>query len=188
MFGRILTPMLNHVLTGESWARERLRSFSGQHMRLAGGPFTLDLTVDSEGLFRPGDKSAFPAVTIELPGDAPFRLISGGRESVFSAARLTGTADFAETLAFVFRNLRWDIEDDLSRLVGDVAAHRLVATGTATLRWQLSAGANLAANVAEYLSEEAELVVPARELERFGAEVEALRGDLAQLERRLARL
>jgi ubiquinone biosynthesis protein UbiJ len=190
MLARATTRILNHVLTGEGWARERLRAFSGQHLRLVGGPLALDLAVDHDGLFRSADASAgeAPAVTIELPGDAPFRLLNGGREAVFAAARLTGAADFAETLAFVFRNLRWDVEDDLSGLLGDVTAHRLVRSGAAVLAWQRQAAKNLAANAAEYLSEESRLVVPGREVADFRDEVQVLRADLDQLEQRLARL
>lgn len=190
MLARTATRILNHVLAGEGWARERLRNFGGQHLRLVGGPLALDLTVDHDGLFRPAGTPAGepPAVTIELPGDAPFRLLNGGRESVFAAARLTGAADFAETLAFVFRNLRWDLEDDLSGLVGDIAAHRLVRSGAALLAWQRQAAANIAANAAEYLSEESQVVVPAREVAQFRDEVQALQADLDRLEQRLARL
>jgi ubiquinone biosynthesis protein UbiJ len=190
MFARALISALNHLLSGEGWARERLRSFSGQHLRLAGGPLALDLAVDHEGLFHSTDarNGEPPAVTIELPGDAPFRLLNGGREAVFSAARLTGAADFAEALAFVFRNLRWDVEDDLSKFVGDITAHRLVNAGTAVLGWQQRAAANLAANAAEYLTEESSMVVPAREVARFATEVQAIREGLDRLEKRLARL
>lgn len=190
MFGRAVISALNHVLSGEGWARERLRGFSGQRLRFAGGPLALDLVVDGEGLFRLSDTTADepPGVTIELPADAPFRLLSGGRDALFAGARLTGSADFAEVLAFVFRNLRWDIEDDLSGVVGDVAARRLVRTGTALLAWQKSAAANLASNLSEYLSEESHLLIPAREAAHFSAGVQAVSAEVERLEKRLARL
>lgn len=191
MLARAAVTALNHILAGEGWARERLRAFGGQHLRLSGGPLALDLTVDGEGYFHPaGDASpgGMPAVTIELPADAPFRLLTGGRESVFAAARLSGTADFAETLAFVFRNLRWDIEDDLSQVVGDIAARRLVSTGATFLSWQKKAAGNLAANLAEYLSEEADVVVPRHAFDRFSADLQALRDDLDRLDVRLGKL
>ncbi|HJW24836.1 MAG TPA: hypothetical protein VJ576_08045 [Rhodocyclaceae bacterium] len=180
---------LNHLLTGSNWARERLRAFAGQHARLAGGPIKLDLVVDGEGYFRrlEGPADTAPAVTIELPADAPFRFVLD-RNSVFAAARLSGTADFAETLAFVFRNLRWDVEEDLARFVGDIAAHRLVRAGEALVGWQKRAGANLAANAAEYLGEESGMLVPRREMAGLATETERLRAELAELERRLARL
>lgn len=180
---------LNHLLSGACWARERLRGFAGQHARIQGGPLRIDLMVDGEGYFRRPDASVgeAPAVTIELPADTPFRFLTD-RNSVFAAARLSGTADFAETLAFVFRNLRWDVEDDLSKVVGDVAAHRLVRAGEAFIGWQGQAARNLAANVAEYLGEESGLVVQRRDGDRFAAQLAEAIGDLERLERRISKL
>ncbi|MBS1190642.1 MAG: hypothetical protein H6R10_2434 [Rhodocyclaceae bacterium] len=186
MLARGAVAALNHLLAGEGWARERLRPFAGQHARLVGGPVRLDLAVDGEGYFRRLEQigGEAPAVTIELPADAPFRLLFD-RQSIFAAARLSGAADFTETLAFVFRNLRWDVEEDLSKVVGDIAAHRLARAGQAFFGWQKQAAANLVANTAEYLSEESGLVASKREVVRLGAEIEALRADAERLEKRL---
>lgn len=188
MFGRQAVGVLNHLLSGEAWARERLRRFAGQHARIAGGPIKLDLAVDGEGFFRCVEGSADePAVTIELPADAPIRFLTD-RSSVFAAARLSGTADFAETLAFVFRNLRWDVEEDLAKVVGDVVAHRLVRTGEAFIGWQKQAAGNLAANAAEYLAEESAMVVPKQEGARFADLVAEIQADVERLEKRVAKL
>lgn len=189
MLARGAVSALNHLLAGETWARERLHGFAGQHVRLAGGPLKLDLVVDGEGYFHCQEDASqeSPAVTIELPADAPFRFLLD-RSAVFSAARLFGAADFAETLAFVFRNLRWDVEEDLSRLVGDIAARRLVSSGEAFLAWQKQAGRNLAANVAEYLSEESGMLVVKRDVTRFAEDVAAVGQETERLERRLAKL
>ncbi|HZX31642.1 MAG TPA: hypothetical protein VFF03_09845 [Rhodocyclaceae bacterium] len=180
---------LNHLLSGADWARERLRAFAGQQARIQGGPLRIDLMVDGEGYFRRPDKSADepPAVTIELPADTPFRFLID-RNSIFAVARLSGTADFAETLAFVFRNLRWDVEEDLSKVVGDVVAHRLVRAGESFLGWQGQAARNLAANVTEYLGEESGMVVPKRDADRFATALAEAAADLERLERRVAKL
>jgi ubiquinone biosynthesis protein UbiJ len=64
-------------------------------------------------------------VSISLPAAAPLLALQG-KDAVMRAARIEGSAEFAEALGFVIRNLRWDAEEDLSKMVGDIAAHRIV--------------------------------------------------------------
>jgi len=184
---RIVVPALNHLLGAESWASERLRPFVGQALRIEGGPLALSLIVDQHGFFALPEAAVEPAVSISLPADTPWRLLTD-QSSIFAAARLSGAADFAETLGFVFRNLRWDAEGDLARLVGDIPARRLSMLGRRFVAWQASARQNLLANVAEYATEESALVVPARELQAFAAGVAGVSEDLVSLERRLKKL
>ncbi len=187
MLNSTLVRILNHLIAGEAWAGERLRPYAGRRLSIAGGPFPVQLGVTAEGLFEASDSSEPPAVTITLPADFPARLLVD-RSSLFSAAKLAGSADFAETLAFVFRNLRWDAEDDLSRFVGDIAARRLVQAGRALHEWQGTALNNFAANVAEYATEDSSLLAPPRDQKAFVEAVSALRDDVARLEKRLQRL
>lgn len=183
----LLVRALNHLLAGEPWAGERLRPFAGQRVSIAGGPLPVRLTVTTAGRFEAADDSGEAAVTITLPADFPARLLVD-RGSLFAAAKLAGSADFAETLAFVFRNLRWDVEDDLARYVGDIASRRLVQAGRAVQAWQRDAALNLAANAAEYATEDSALLAAPRDLQAFGEAVNALRDDVARLEKRLQRL
>ena len=183
----ILVPLLNHLLAREDWARQRLKPYSAQTAHIEGGPLQLTMTVDELGAFRPGKPEEVAAVTITLPSDAPFRMLADP-SSIFGAARITGAANFAETLAFVFRNLRWDYEADLAAIIGDIPAHRvsrLLAEGVA---WQRSAVRRLGLNAAEFATEESGLVTSARDLTRFGQDVDQLRDDAARLEKRISML
>jgi ubiquinone biosynthesis protein UbiJ len=191
MLNTLLVRALNHLIGGEPWAGERLRAFAGKTVTIAGGPFPMHLAVTADGLFAvadvAGELESEAAVTITLPADFAARLLVD-RSSLFAAAKLAGSADFAETLAFVFRNLRWDAEDDLAQWVGDIAARRLVQAGKSLHARQTQAVSNLAANVAEYATEDADWLAPPRELQAFGEAVNALRDDVARLEKRLQRL
>ncbi|HEX9195337.1 MAG TPA: hypothetical protein VF854_04885 [Azonexus sp.] len=183
----MVVPLLNHLLAREDWARQRLQPYIAQTACIDGGPVRLTMTVDELGTFRPSKPEEVAAVTITLPSDAPFRMLSDP-SSIFGAARITGAASFAETLAFVFRNLRWDYEGDLAGIIGDIPAHRvsrLLAEGVA---WQRSAARRLGLNAAEFATEESGLVTSARELTRFGQDVDELRDDVARLEKRISRL
>jgi len=178
---------LNHLLAKESWARERLRPFAGSGVRIEGGPLVLALRIDEHGLLAPTDAAAPAAVLLTLPADTPVRLLLD-RASLFAGVRLSGAADVAEALAFVFRNLRWDVEEDLARWVGDIPAHRLVRLGRRFAGELGESAHRLAANIAEYASYESGLLADKDDIAAFATAVDILRDDLARLEKRIQRL
>lgn len=188
MIQTILLAGLNHVLGQSAWARDRLRPFAGRIARFSVPPFELALTVGADGYFADAGEDAAADVNIALPADTPMLLVQGGLERVMQAARVEGGAEFATELAFVLKNLRWDAEEDLSRVVGDIAAHRVVA-GIGTLaKWQRQAAGNLADNLAEYATEENRILVNRREHKMFADEVADLVQSLERLEARADRL
>lgn len=183
----LVSAAVNHALGGESWAADRLRPYAGAQVAVRAGRLSLRLGIDGQGAFQPGDFGAPADVTIELPEDAPARLLAD-RAGLLGAARLSGSADLAESLAFVFRNLDWDVEADLARIVGDIAAHRLARLGSGLIGGLREAFRRTAKNCAEYATEEAPLVAPRRDVAAFCAGVDTLRDDIARLEKRIARL
>ena len=186
LLGTVLAA-INHLLAGEDWARERLSPFAGQTARFEFGALTLPLAISADGLFVAAGRVAPADVTITLPADAPLRLLTD-RGSLLSAAQLSGSAQLAENLGFVFRNLRWDVEADLAQFVGDIAAHRLVAVGSRVASWQRQQAVNLAANLAEYFTEENPTIARRDDVADLCAQVAALPPELDRLEARIAAL
>jgi ubiquinone biosynthesis protein UbiJ len=180
-------PALNHVLAGSHWARTRLQPFTGQVFRIDGGPCPIELVVAADGFLAEAAPESVASVTIAL-GDGLLGDLLSDPQRTFASARLSGAANFAETLAFVFRNLRWDYEADLAGIVGDIPARRLARLLSSGLAQQRRALGNLGANVAEYLTEEGRVVAPRWEIVDFSAAVDTLRDDVARLEKRIAAL
>lgn len=181
---------LNHLLAQAPWAAERLRKHSGATLLVLGGPLSIRLQIVADGNFRVCEGELTPDtadVSIELPSDFPVRMLVD-RNTLLSAARLSGKADVAETLAFVFRNLSWDIEGDMARVIGDIPARRLALCGDAALTEVREASTRLTANLLEYATTESGMLVSADENQQFIRAVDELRDDLARLEKRLARL
>ncbi|MCM8612370.1 hypothetical protein [Accumulibacter sp.] len=194
MIAPVVLPFANHLLETDDWARERLAAFVGKSasLRLGGREF-LRVVIDERGLLQrdaagtSATVATVATVSIELPADTPARLL-GDRAAVFAAATIAGSADLAQTLSQVFGNLRWDIEEDLSQLVGDIAARRGLQLAGHVARWHWQATSRLAGAVAEYLTEEAAEIASRRDIQGFCDEVDLLRDDLARLEKRLSRL
>ena len=178
---------INHLLHGEDWARERLQAFAGQTVHVDLASLKLALEITPEGIFVAGDKNATASVSVRLPNDALRRVLTD-RNSLVAASQISGTADLAECLGFISRNLSWDAEGDLSYVVGDIAARRLVAGGRQVLQWPQQQAKNLALNLAEYFTEENPTIASRQDVSAFCADVENLREPLARLEKRIAAL
>jgi len=179
--------LINHVLRATPRAMTRLQRFSGKTMAFKSGPFHLRLAVLASGEVDVASRESVPDVTVTVPPILLPRL-AAREEAAFKQALLEGDAEFAAEIAFLARNLEWDVEEDLSKAVGDIAAHRIVSTAKSLHQWRKDATARLGENFREYLTEERPALVPRREMQEFLHEVEAVHDDVARLEKRLARL
>lgn len=179
--------LLNHLLQGESWARDRLIPFAGKTALLQFGSTALLVRISDGGTFETAAAGTPATVSITLPSDAP-ALVLTDQASLLTSATISGSVDLAETLGFVFRNLRWDVEHDLSKVLGDVVAHRGLQLAKQLGQWQLVGLRKLAIGVADYLTEENAAIARRCDIERFCLDVDTLRDDFSRMERRLAQL
>lgn len=176
---------LNHLIKNESWASERLRRHAGAKFLAEGGPLHIKLAITEQGLFMAADAAAVPDVTLTLATDSLLTALFQ-RDKLFSSVRLGGAVDVAESLAFVFRNLRWDAEADLADVVGDIAARRLVLLGKMLARSLQEGLHKLTENGREYVVEDSGLLVAGSDFLAFGSAVEQLQDDVARLEKRIS--
>lgn len=190
----VLLRAFNHVLGQHAWARERLMPFSGQTLRAVVasplGEVAAAATIGPDGMLQAAASDTPPAVTLSVraPLDALVAAAGQGMPAAMRHVRIEGDAALAAAVGQVTPHLRWDFEDDLSRLVGDAAARRFtdlldrLRDGLRDLRLRGESAA-----VAYLVHEDAQLVSgPMAEAHR--AAVRALRDDLERLDKRIERL
>lgn len=179
---------INHLLAAEEWARERLAPFAGRSVEFRLPPLPdLRVAILASGLVSAAE-TALPADLVVRVPPASLPRILARDDAAMREVAIEGDTELARVVDFLFRHLRWDAEEDLARVMGDVPAHRIAETGRAFAAWQKDAGERFARNVAEYFTEENPVLARPAEVRRFGADVDTLRDDVERLAKRIARL
>ena len=187
LFTRPATRAVNHVLRSAPVAMERLRKHAGRTAAFQLGPVRLAFTVQTTGEV----SAALPGATRDLEVRvSPFLLprIIANEEAAFREIEMTGDMEFAQEVSYLAANVTWDFEEDLSRVVGDIAAHRVVSVARQVGRWGRDAPLRLAQGAAEYWTEESPLIASRVKVETFVHEVAELRDAVERLEKRIDRL
>jgi len=191
-----LTAALNHLIASENWARERLRAHAGKTAHVLAPPLDLTLVVMSDGLVAAAGLLAAPDVrlTVDWAGlpDTARNAVGGDGppldEALLRHVHVAGDADFASTIGLLLRHVRWDVEDDLSRVLGDALAYRVVSGGRKAGAGLRDGARRVAANVVEYLSEEQPFLVPRARYDAVRDDIRALQAEVERLDARLAAL
>ena len=187
MLATLALPAINHLLAQQDWARRRLADHGGKTVRISAPPVSLRCMIDDNGLLVASPDELDDDVVIEMPLDE-LSSVAQGADALMARVRITGNADVADSLSFVFRHLRWDREADLARLFGPILGRRLHLGARRCERAAPEMGRRLAANVGEYLVHEGAILVAKDTMEDHITSVRQLRDDLARLEQRVARL
>lgn len=101
---------------------------------------------------------------------------------------LTGDAATAQRFQDLLDHAKPDVEEELSRVIGDVAAHQLTEFARGVGKWARGARSTMGDNIREYLQEESRDLPTRYEVERFVQQVGELRDDVERIAARLKRL
>jgi ubiquinone biosynthesis protein UbiJ len=126
--------------------------------------------------------SGTPIALLALAGPRAEGALRGG------GVRIEGDAEVAQKFRDLLGHAQPDFEEELARVIGDVAARNLANLARGFMDFGRKAGRSLAGNVSEYLQEEGRDLPTRTEVEEFLAGVDRLRDDGERLEARLARL
>ena len=121
-----LVLFLNHVLMQEKEAQDRLARKKGSVLHIRWGLFALDLSITPAGLLDRASSAAKPDLLIAIAVDSPMDLMQSVMAGKSPPVKIEGDVQLAAELGWLAENLRWDVEEDLSRVVGDIAAHSIV--------------------------------------------------------------
>lgn len=187
-----LESVLNRNIAGSAAARSLCKRLEGKvlALRFSGLPLSISFLSDGERMTldtaQPQTASATlsgtPLSFMQLAGATPEAALRTG------AVHIEGDAEVAQTFSELLKAARPDLEEELSRVIGDVAAHQLGNVARSVFAFGHRASDTFAQNVAEYLQEESRDLPTRTEADEFIVGVDKLRDDVERLEARLSLL
>jgi len=190
MLTQAIENLLNRNLPRSPRAQELCVTLKGKTVRIEAPGLGWRVDCESLGsslrLTRSADPERTPDAEIsgslanlaQLAGPQPEEVIQRG------AVTIRGDAEVAQRFRELAMLLKPDVEEELSRIIGDTPAHQALRFVSAAAGFGRRAARTGVRNVAEYFAHESRDLVPRAEAEDFYRGVERLREDLDRLDAR----
>lgn len=187
MFKPLIQFVLQHLMQQNSWTAPLLQPYAHKNLRLDFKVAQATLTILNNGELAVAGDSAEADATIHLPPSLAMRLLRQD-PLAHSLIKIDGDTALGIEVGKILSAIRWEIEDDLSKVVGDIAAYQVVQIGQEKLqRWQ-SQAKNLGEMLVEYWQEEHPIIAKKTRVEQFNQAVDQLREDTDRLQQRVNKL
>jgi len=189
---RPVSRLLNRNISESTPARALASELQGSTIAIhaEGTALRCHFTFDAQQLTLATESEAEPDVLISASLISLVRMLASPDAAAIRSGqvRLRGDAIIAQRFEKLLAYARPDVEEELSQILGDVAAHQLAQMARSVRDWAQQARATTGDNVREYLQEESRAVPTRYEAEKFAAQVGVLRDDVARAAARLQRL
>jgi ubiquinone biosynthesis protein UbiJ len=138
-----MTLFINHVISSEPVAARRLAVHSGRCLQVQFDAWPSLLPPPPSAAFRVtpaglvewcgAEGCADPELRVNIDASNPALALAQAMVGTRPKVAVSGDAAFATDLNWLFDNLRWDVQDDLSRVVGQAPAREIarIASGIA---------------------------------------------------------
>ncbi len=118
---------LNHVLMQEPEAQSRLLRQNGRTASVQWRSIAINFIVTPAGLLdrHNPDEGKAPDLALTVMDASPLDLLRKALSSAKPDVRIEGDVQLAAEINWLVDHVRWDYEEDLSRLLGDGPAHAI---------------------------------------------------------------
>lgn len=122
---RRIVLLLNHILMQEGEATRRLVRQKNRVVLMQWRAFSLKLTATPAGLLDRAPADATPDLVLAVTQTSPVALAQAALRGDKPPVRIEGDVQLAAEVNWLTDHVRWDLEEDLARLMGDAPAHTL---------------------------------------------------------------
>ena len=187
MFKPLIQFVLHHLMQQNSWTAPLLQPYANQTLCMDFKVAKVHLTILQNGELAVAADSASADATVHLPPSLAMRLLRKD-PLASSLIKIEGDATLGIEVGKILSAVRWDVEGDLSKVVGDIAAYQVVELGQQKFKQLQDNAKNLGEMLVEYWQEEQPLIAKKSSIESFNRSVDQLREDTDRLQSRVDKL
>lgn len=186
----MLEIFINQALALDEVAQQAMAKLAGKTLliQIEGTPLSWYFSPQADGFLKMPQSVDYSDVIISGMPFSLLRLLSEPTLLTTGIATLRGEMKVAQDFMKVFAQLQIDWEEQLAKLIGDIAAHKMGNFARNAQQYSQQTLNHFQQNTVEYLQEENHFLPTHPELTIFYNEVDSLRSDVARLEKRLERL
>jgi ubiquinone biosynthesis protein UbiJ len=123
---RRIVLLVNHVLMQEPQATARLTRQKGRVILVQWQSLNFKVMLTPAGLLDLAQADLASDLVLTLSDSSPVSLVQGLLQGNKPDVHVQGDVQLAAEVNWLTDHLRWDVEADLARIVGDVPAHMVV--------------------------------------------------------------
>ena len=182
MTHKIKKIILNHLLSQNDWMQSKLINHKNKVIVIEISGFKLILRIDKNGLLQSLNESEKNDCIIKLTvNDFINQLINNNNGNI----SIEGDLELANQVSQVLKKIEWDVEEDLSRYIGDIPAIQTTKILKKVITSSQKNIKNITGALLEYWQEENKILTKKRNVEIFYSEVDKIFEDTERLEARI---
>ena len=174
--------VLNHVLFQNDWMSSRIKKFHNKTILIKISELSMYFKVNNQGLLELVNQVKNPDASISMPIKS---LINQILHKENKDITIKGDIDLAREVSEILKKIKWDVEEDLSKIIGDVAANRVGILGEKVLNESKKITTSIAEAFKEYWEEEKPLIAKKNRVHQFLAEIDNISEDVERIEAKI---
>ena len=182
MIQKIKKIILNHLLSQNDWMQTRLVNHKNKVVVIEISGLKIILKIDENGLLHSlNDSEEFDCIIKLTINDFINQLINKNKGNI----SIKGDLELANQVSQVLKKIEWDVEEDLSKYIGDKPAIQVTKVLKKIVTNSQKNIGNITGALLEYWQEENKILTKKINVEIFNSEVDKIVEDTERLEAKI---
>ena len=179
MIHKIKKNILNHLLLQNDWMQSKLIDHKNKILAIEISGLKNIFIVEENGQLRSLNESKKIDCIIKLTINDFINQVVNNKNGKIS---IEGDMELANQVTQVLKNIKWDIEEDLSKYIGDIPAVHTTKFLKKVFNSSQRNMFNLTSSLIEYWQEESPILAKKRNVEIFNSEVDKIVEDVERID------